>query len=83
MTPRQAKLFKQIYSYNARFPEAPFLVDGPRRGKLAADMAKQGWLTDHGPVGVPVSLGNAYFVTPAGCDAYNAALTANKGGFGK
>lgn len=74
MTPRQMKLFRQIYWYNAEYPQGPFLVDGPMRMKLAKSMCDAGWLDDHGPVGAPVPFGNAYRVNDAGIAAYNSAL---------
>jgi hypothetical protein len=71
MTPRQATLFLQIYQYNARFPQGPFLVDGPRRMKLAKEMCAAGWLDDHGPIGLGEPWGNAYRVNDAGINEYN------------
>lgn len=71
MTPRQAKLFLQIYQMNARFPQGPFLVDGPRRMKLAKEMTDAGWLDDHGAIGIPVPFGNAYRVNNVGIEEYN------------
>lgn len=74
MTFKQARLFREIYEYNAYLPGAPFLVDGPRRVKMAAEMAAAGWLDDHGPIGAPIPLGHAYRVNQAGIDAHNASL---------
>lgn len=79
MTPKQARFFREVYHYNTLSP-GPFIVDGPRRCKMAKEMAESGWLTSHGPVGLPVPFGETYRVTQAGIDAHNAALQAEQKG---
>ena len=74
MTPAQARMIREIHHANGLVPGAPHLIDGPRRGKIAAAMAALGWLEDCGPIGAPVPIGRGYKLTPAGIVAYNDAI---------
>lgn len=74
LTKTDPRIIREVYMANAEFGMTPVLLN-PRSMKRAKALADRGLLKD-GDVELLPNPGNwrAYLTTPAGIEAYNAAL---------